>query len=306
MNKFVFSHPAVEDDVYSFESESDTGVQDTFVSGNWRQHYDINNIPSEARESFGNLMDKYIDIFACSSNVRRPIMDGDKIAVLDFDLITDRPIFVKPYPLNPKLTEVLDQKIDEFLERGDIIAIDSPYNSPVLLVPHSSKDKTKSANEKEYRLVLDLRHLNASIRDKKQFSYLVKKVEDLFPRVQGSKYLTVLDLNKAYKNLSCSKKVMQYTEFRVPSSTKYGHLTFSFRSSIEGCAVTPGQWTYFLSKALPPRSKSVCVLHIDDLLIYSKYVNSHLADLESVFNDLQKGNFLISLAKMKAFQTKVT
>ena len=72
-----------------------------------------------------------------------------------------------------------------------------------------------------------------------KFSYLVKKVDDLFLRVQGSMYLTVLDLNKAYKNLSCSKKVMQYTPFRVLSSTKYGHLTFSFLSSMEGCAVTP-------------------------------------------------------------------
>ena len=83
---------------------------------------------------------------------------------------------------------------------------------------------------------------------------------------------------------------MQYTAFRVPSSTKYGHLTFSFRSSIEGCAVTPGYWTYFLSKALSPRSKSVCVLQIDDLLIFSKDLESHLADLESVFSDPQKGN----------------
>ena len=99
---------------------------------------------------------------------------------------------------------------------------------------------------------------------------------------------------------------MKYTAFRVPSSTKYGHLTFSFLSSIEGCAVTPGYWTYFLSKALSQRSKNVCVLHIDDLLIFSKDLESHLADLEAVFADLKKGNFLVSLAKMKAFQTKVT
>ena len=56
-----------------------------------------------AKEQFGTLMDQYKDIFACSSEVRRPVMDGDKIAVLDFDLVTNRPIFVKPYLFTPNL-----------------------------------------------------------------------------------------------------------------------------------------------------------------------------------------------------------
>ena len=92
-----------------------------------KKHFDINTLPVDAQGRFSDLMDKYIDIFVCSSEVRRPVMDGDSKAVLDFDLIHEHPIFVKPYPLNPKLTEILDQKLDEFLERGDIVAIDSPY-----------------------------------------------------------------------------------------------------------------------------------------------------------------------------------
>ena len=306
MKKFVFHHPAVEDDVYSFASGSEVGVRNTFQADDWRKYFDITTVPEPARERFEKLMDTYKDVFACNSDDRRPILDGDKPAVLDFDLMTDKPIFIKPYPMNEKMTEIMDVKIDDFLRRGDIDTIDSPYNSPVLLVPHSSKDKTKIEGEKEYRCVLDLRNLNSAIKHKNLYSYLVKKVDDLFPRVQGCMYMTVLDLNKAYKNLSCSKRVMEYTAFRVPSSSKYGHLTFSFRSSIEGLAPTPGVYSYFLSKALSPRSKKCSILHIDDILVFSKDLETHLADLESVLNDLLKANFLVSISKMKAFQTQVT
>jgi hypothetical protein len=70
-------------------------------------------------------------------------MDGDKPAVLDFELTTDSPIFSKPYPLNARMTEIMDTKTDDILRRGNIVTIDSPYNSPVLLVPHSSKDQKR-------------------------------------------------------------------------------------------------------------------------------------------------------------------
>ena len=129
------------------------------------------------------MMDKCKDLFACNSDVRRPILDNGNIAVLDFNLVTDKPIFIKPYPINPKLTEILDKKIDEFLERRDIVPIESRYNTPVLLVPHASKDKNKPEHEKEFRLVLYCRSLNVHIADKNLYSYLVKKVDDLFPRV---------------------------------------------------------------------------------------------------------------------------
>ena len=147
-----------------------------------------------------------------------------------------------------------------FTSYGTIAFLNGPWNNLTQLNEiqlQTEALKKQKRHWKEYRLVWDLWNLNASLRHKNKFSDLVKKVDDLFP--------PVLDLNKAYKNLSCSKKVMQCTAFRIPSSTKYVHLTFSFLSSIEGCAVTPRYWTYFLSKALSPRSKSVCVLHIDDL-----------------------------------------
>ena len=40
MRKFVFSHPAVEDDVYSFsDAASDIGVHDTFIAGDWKKTF---------------------------------------------------------------------------------------------------------------------------------------------------------------------------------------------------------------------------------------------------------------------------
>ena len=39
MKQFAFSHPAIEDNVYSFSGDNDIGVHDTFSPDNWREHF---------------------------------------------------------------------------------------------------------------------------------------------------------------------------------------------------------------------------------------------------------------------------
>ena len=70
--------------------------------------------------------------------------------------------------------------------------------------------------------------------------------------------------------------------------------------------MTPGYFSFLVSKALSPRSKQACLAHLDDIIVFSKDLDSHLADLESVFSDLLKANFLVSITKLKAFRTEVT
>jgi hypothetical protein len=118
--------------------------------------------------------------------------------------------------------------------------------------------------------------------------------------------MTILDVNAAYKNLSASKRVMEYTAFRVLSSPKFGHLTLSFRSAIDGLCRIPALFSMVLMRSLSPRSRRCTIQHIDDILIHSKDLETHLEDIKSVFDDLLKANFLVSIAKMQSFKEEVT
>ena len=232
-------------------------------------------------------MDTHGDLFACDPAMRRPILEDGKPAIFDFDLIDDKPIFTRPYPVPPKLIGVLEAKLQQFMDRGDIIQIESEYNNPILMVPHNSKAKNSSGgDETTYRLVMDLRRLNQNIKDPLKNAHLVKGVETLYPKVQGCKYMTLLDVNAAYKNLSASAKVMRYLAFRVPSSPRYGHMTLAFKSAIDGCSPVPGVWSHLMLKSLSPQSRKCTIVHIDDLLIHSPDLETHLNDVRGVFTDL--------------------
>jgi Reverse transcriptase (RNA-dependent DNA polymerase) len=95
------------------------------------------------------------------------------------------------------------------------------------------------------------------------------------------------------------------TAFRTPSSKKYPHVTWTFRSTWDGLANLPGYYSYLIQKALSPQSKACTVSHIDDLMVFSKTEEDHLRDLDSVLTDLGKQNFLVSMSKFEPFKRQV-
>ncbi len=86
-------------------------------------------------------MDKVADVFSCYTTDSRHILVDGLPAIVDIDLVDDRPIFLKPYPLSPKMSEVLDSKIDELLSKDEICQVESSWNTPLLLTHHNSENK---------------------------------------------------------------------------------------------------------------------------------------------------------------------
>jgi hypothetical protein len=286
------------------------GIPDTFQQGNWRQYIDISSmsqIPTEEhKKKMEDLLDRYSNILSCHKTDCRPIYLDEKQVEVDIELTTDKPIFIKPYPIAEKMIKVLDSKIDEMLEKGEIVEIESPYNVPILLTHHNSENKHIDFDKKKFRLCLDLRVVNSLTKFKNLHSHLVKGIEFLYARIKGMRVFTVIDMTKAYRSLIATEKLMQVCAFRTPGSTKYPFHTWAFRSTPDGLATLPGFYTYCIQKALSPRSRQCTLNHIDDLLVASPDWDTHLQDLESVFSDLLKGNFLISVPKLKLGKTEIS
>jgi len=102
---------------------------------------------------------------------------------VDIQLTTDKPIHTKPYPMNPKMVEVLERMIDDLLARDEIVEVTSPYNMPVLLTHHNSSNKHIPFEKRKWRMCLDVRALNSIILHKNFFSNMVKGVECLLPKI---------------------------------------------------------------------------------------------------------------------------
>jgi len=204
------------------------------------------------------------------------------------------------------MTKVLDDKIDEMLDKNEIVEVDSPYNIPILLTHHNSENKHIAFEDRKFRLCLDLRAVNSLTMLKNKDSHMVKSIEHLYGRVYGCDTFTVADMTKAYRSLPAAFHLRQICAFRTPDSTKYPFHVWAFRSTPDGLAILPGFYSLCLQKCLSARSRACVIQHIDDLLICSKGPERHLEDLESVFGDLLKGNFLVSVPKLKLFKKEVS
>jgi hypothetical protein len=101
-------------------------------------------------------MDKAADVFSCFATDSRPILVDGEPAVVDIELTTDKPVFLKPYPMSPKMSKVLDEKIQELLDKDEIVPVTSPYNIPLLLTHHNSENKHVEFEKRKFRLCLDI------------------------------------------------------------------------------------------------------------------------------------------------------
>ena len=322
LDKFLNSHPGFEDidheeepppEIKPVKSDRNIvknppiGIPDSFTPADWRDHFDINKVEvsEKIKEGLIALLDKYKNLLSCYATDCRPILVDGEPAVVDIELTTDKPIFIKPYVVSNKMSEILDKKIEEMLDRDEIVEIDSPYNIPILLTHHNSENKHIPFELKKFRMCLDLRPINSVMVFKNKFSFMVKGIDPLYARLFGMGRVTKIDMRKAYRSMVASWFTRYVCAFRTPSSIKYPFHTWAFRSTPDGLANLPGSYSYFVQKALSPKSRLCTIQHLDDLLVFSPDDETHLKDLEGVFEDLMKANFLISIPKLEAFKKEV-
>ena len=322
MQAFLNTHPGTEPDEEDtsklpppqtsnpelFKGFDMEGIPDQFRPGDWKTT-DImdrlQGVTEKIKKAFGELLDKHVNVISYHASDCRPVLLHGKPAIVDISLTTDEPIFMKPYMVSGAAVDALDRKLDELIEKNEIHPIESKYNVAIILTHHNSSQKHVDGTDKKVRLVLDMRWVNGVMKDKNLHSYLVKKIELLFMAIHGSKVMTSFDITKAYRALVASFKLQQICAFRTPSSRKYPHVTWAFRSTCDGLANLPGYYSYLMQEALSKEAKQFTIAHIDDILIFSKTDEEHLQHIDTVLTDLGKCNFMVSAKKMQPFQRQI-
>ena len=192
-------------------------------------------------------------------------------------LTTDQHIKSKPYPVPYASREAMQKEIDGMLDLGIIERCNSPYASPLILVP--KKDGT-------YRPCVDFRKLNRiTVFDPEPMT----NPEDLFQEIGEGKYFSKLDMTKGYWQVPMAEESKDLTAFVTPDA-QYRFLYMPFGMVNSGAVFNR------LVRKLFGGMKQV-VHFIDDILVYTKTWKEHIEILGKVLHILQEANLSVKPSK---------
>ena len=199
------------------------------------------------------------------------------------------PIRQRYYRMSPEKQRVLVEQLDEMLADDVVEPAESPWSSPVLLIPKKNG---------ELRFCLDSRKLNAVT---KKDSYKLPYISEIIDNLRDAKYLTSLDLSKSFWQILINEKDRCKTAFYIPTRG-----TYQFKSMPFGLTNAPATQQRLVDLLFyGPEFENKVFVYVDDIIIVSSTFEQHISLLLLVLNKLKLANLTINLKKSQFFREKL-
>lgn len=202
----------------------------------------------------------------------------------------DLPVYTKNYRYPQIYREDIEFEIDKLLKNKIIQHSNSPYNSPIWVVPK----KPDASGKRKIRMVLDYRKLNDKTIDDK---FPLPNIEDLFGKIGRATYFSAIDLASGFHQIQMDPQSVPKTAF----STEHGH--YEFLRMPFGLKNAPPTFQRAMN-IIFSRMTNVLV-YMDDIIIFSDSLEEHLKHLKSAFTKLKEHNLKIQLDKTEFFKREL-
>jgi len=225
--------------------------------------------------SLDNLLVKYDEIFSRCDQEVGLIENATHNIELEKDCIISLPNRRIPMAY----IEKVDEAINDLLKSNVIRKSKSPFNSPLVVVP--KKDNS-------VRLCVDYRRLNEmTVKE----SFYFPDSSELFDRLGGNSIFSTLDMQKGYYQVRMAQNAIEKTAFSCPQ----GH--FEFLRMPFGLCGAPCTFQKTIQRVLSEENNKICLIYLDDIIIYGKTMQEHNERLETVLKKLSSAGIKLSRNK---------
>ena len=178
--------------------------------------------------------------------------------------------------------------IQEMLDISTIHTSHSPWASAVVLLWKKGSS---------LRFCINLRKLsNRTVKD----AYSLPCIDETPDSFQGSQWFSSLDLKSGYWQDKMDEESKPLTAFTVGLLGFYECERMPF-----GLTNTPATFQRLMETCLGDLNLHWCIIYLDDIVIFSKDLASHLGKLEAVFQKLEKAGLKLKPSKCELFWQQI-
>lgn len=234
----------------------------------------------EERANLESLCAQYADIFYIEGE---PLTFTNKIKH-NIKTTDEMPVYTKSYRYPFVHRDEVRSQVKKMLEQGIIRPSQSAWSSPIWVVPK----KADASGKTKWRIVVDFRKLNEKTIDDK---YPIPNIADILDKLGNCQYFSTLDLASGFYQVEMAPEDIPKTAFNV----EHGH--FEFLRMPMGLKNSPSTFQRVMDNVLRGLQNVICLVYLDDLVIFSTSLQEHINNLEKVFKRLRESNFKIQLDK---------
>ena len=236
------------------------------------------------KEKLLSLLRNYSDVFS-----KDELDLGDANLVQHtIDTGQNRPIKQQLRRQPMHLLDKIDEQVQQMLTAGVVEPTSSPWASNVVVV--KKKDGT-------LRFCIDYRRLNDITR---KDVYPLPRIDACLDAMAGAQYFSTFDLRSGYHQVRMHEADADKTSF----VTRQG--AFRFRRLPFGLCNAGSTFQRLMDIVMKEANFEICLVYLDDIIVYSEEADEHLRRLEIVFSRLRKARLKLKPSKCKILQKHVT
>ena len=243
----------------------------------------LTELDKKQTQDVAQLLEKYQDVFMKPDEKLR----GTELVKHKIDVGNTNPIKQPPRRTPFHQKQLVEEEIEKMLADDIIEPAEGPWASPVVLV--RKKDGS-------VRFCVDFRRVNDVT---KKDAYPIPRIDDTLDALSGSMFFSTLDLHSGYWQVKMEDVDKEKTAF----SSHVG--LFQFKRMAFGLCNAPSTFERLMERVLHGLQWHVCLLYLDDIVVFSRDFSDHISRLAQVFDRLRGADLKMKVKKCSLFQTEV-